>query len=355
MTDRQIRPSQMTTKSQTRQSNIELLRIVAMFLVLVLHSGFSTIKGPTTREVHSLFLQPLTRFLFESFSIACVDIFVLISGWFGIRPTKKRLLNFMFISFYFIIGVYLVMVVCGNISISLKGIASCFLFIQDYDYWFVRTYLLLFLMSPILNAFVESADKSTFRNVLIGFFLFQTIYAWGFVAVNAFAGGYSTISFMGLYLLARYVKIHKPKWSQMSKLKDLLVIIVCVLSMAGLSFATAYVGHPMSGKFCGSYICPLVIIQAMFMVMMFSKFHIRSNLINWVATSCFAVYLLHTHISIFYDYFKPTIALLYARYNGILCIITIGAFLLSVFVAAIIIDQPRKWMWNVVIAKRIKI
>ena len=174
-------------KSKTRQSNIELLRIIAMFLVLILHSGFSTVKSPTTPEVHEQFLQPFTRFLFESLSIACVDIFVLISGWFGIRPTKKRLLNFLFQSFYFIIGVYLVMVALGLSPISIKGIASCFLFLQDYDYWFVRTYLLLFIMSSILNAFIESADKKIFRYVLIGFFLFQTIYAWGFVAVNAFA------------------------------------------------------------------------------------------------------------------------------------------------------------------------
>lgn len=337
--------------SKIRQSNIELLRIVAMFLVLVLHSGFSTVKSPTTTEVHEQLLQPFTRFFFESFSIACVDIFVLISGWFGIRPTKKGLLSFLFQSLYFIIGVYLVMVVSGLTPISPKGIASCFLFIQDYDYWFVRTYLLLFIISPILNAFVESADKKIFRNVLIGFFLFQTIYAWGYVAVNAFAGGYSTISFIGLYLLARYVKIHQPKWSKMSITKDLFVIVSCPLFMAAFSLATAYVGHPVGGKFYGSYICPLVIVLSLFMVILFSKLHIQSKQINWVAASCFAVYLFHTHITIFYDFFKPTVVSLYSQYDGILCLIAIGAFLLSVFVVAITLDQPRKWMWKFITNK----
>ena len=352
MTDKQITITPIGGgKYRKRQSNIELLRIVAMFLVLVLHSGFATVKSPTTPEVHEQFLQPFARLLFESLSIACVDIFVLILGWFGIRPTKKGLLNFLFQSLYFIIGVYLVMVTIGIIPISLKGIASCFLFIQDYDYWFVRTYLLLFIISPILNAFVECADKNTFRNVLTGFFLFQTIYAWGFVAVNAFAGGYSTISFMGLYLLARYVNVHNPKWSQMSKSKDLLVIVACPIFMAAFSFATAYVGHPVEGKFHGSYICPLVIVLSLFMVILFNKLHIQSKLINWVAASCFAVYLFHTHITIFYDYFKPAVATLYSQYDGILCLIVIGAFLLSVFVVALILDQPRKYMWNLIAKK----
>lgn len=319
-----------------------------MFLVLILHSGFSTVKSPTTLEVHEHFLQPFTRFIFESLSISCVDIFVLISGWFGIRPTKKGLLNFLFQSFYFIIGVYLVMVASGLTPISIKGITSCFLFIQDYDYWFVRTYLLLFIMSPILNAFVENANKKTYQNVLIGFFLFQTVYAWCFVAVNAFAGGYSTISFMGLYLLARYANIHNPKWSRMTKSKDLLVIVTCVVFMAAFSFATTYAGHPVGGKFYDSYICPLVILMSLFMVILFSKLHIQSILINWVAASCFAVYLFHTHITLFYDYFKHFVANLYAQYDSVLCLFVIGVFLLSVFTTAIVLDQPRKWMWNLI-------
>lgn len=322
-----------------------------MFLTLVLHSGFSAVKSPTTIEVHEQFVQSFTRFLFDSLSITCVDIFVLISGWFGILPTNKGLFKFLFQTLYFILGIYLVTVLWGISPMTLKGIGSCFLFIQDYDYWFVRTYLLLFIMSPILNTFVEKTDRTTFKKVLFGFFLFQTLYAWGFVAVNAFAGGYSIISFIGLYLLARYVKCHKPRWSQMSKSKDFFVIISSIFSMAVLSFVSAYLGHPMSGKFCGSYVCPFVIISSLFMVIIFSKFRLQSKFINKVASSCFAVYLFHTHISIFYDYFKPTIVSIYSHFNGILCISMIGIFLISVFFTAILLDQPRRWIWNLIAKK----
>ena len=334
--------------ANSRQSNIELLRIVAMMLVLVLHSGFISTKCPTTTEVHIQHLQSFTRFLFQSLSISCVDIFVIISGWFGIRQTKRGLFNFLFQAFYFIAGVYLVMVICGQLTLSAEGIASCFLFIKDYDYLFVRTYLLLFIISPILNAFVDVTDKYTFKRVLIGFFLFQSIYAWGYTAVNAFAGGYSTISFMGLYLLARYVRVYEPGWAKWSIYIDLLVIMGCVFAMATISFATAYLGHPMAGKFCDSYICPLVIILSLFMVIMFSKFKVQSKFINWVAASCFAVYLFHTHISIFYDYFKPIVAHLYSVYEGFTCLSAIGLFLLFVFSLAILLDQPRKYLWKII-------
>ena len=317
-----------------------------MFMVLILHSGFSAVTGPTTSDVHLHFIQPFTRFMFESLSISCVDIFVLISGWFGIRPTKRGLCNFLFQVLYFIAGIYLIMVLCGLAPLSFKGIASCFLFIPDYDYWYVRTYLLLFILSPVLNSFVDSVDKRIFRNVLIGFFLFQTIYAWGYVAVNAFAGGYSTISFIGLYLLARYIKTYEPSWAKMRVLNDLLIIIGCIVLMAFISYGTAYLGHPMAGKFCGSYICPLVIVLSIYMVIAFSKLKIQSRFVNWVAASCFAVYLFHTHITIFYDYFKPTIARLYSNFDGLFCLAAIGLFLLVVFTLSVLLDQPRKWLWN---------
>lgn len=329
-----------------RKSNIELLRIIAMFLVLVLHSGFISVKSPTIEEVRLDIFQPLTRYLFQSFSISCVDIFVLISGWFGIRPTVRGLFSYLFQCFYFIFGVYVTMVLIGHISFSLTGFASCFLFVHDYDYWFVRTYLLLFIISPILNIFVQNADRKTFRMVLIGFFAFQTIYAWGYVAVNAFAGGYSTISFIGLYLLARYVHVYKPSWSQLSLRYDILIIVICIFVMAFISLFSAYIGYPLAGKFCDSYICPMAIILSLFMVIVFSKLQIQSSIINFIAVSCFSVYLFHTHITIFYKYFKPTILNIYTSHDGILTILLIGLFLLAVFFVSIILDLPRRFLWK---------
>ena len=44
--------------------------------------------------------------------------------------------------------------------------------------------------------------------MLLVFFGFQFIYSWIF-GLEEFAGGYSALSFMGLYLLARYVRIYE--------------------------------------------------------------------------------------------------------------------------------------------------
>ena len=75
--------------------------------------------------------------------------------------------------------------------------------------WFIKAYLGLYIIAPVLNAFVNNAEKKAFQKVLLSFFIFQTAYSWISGGAVFFEGGYSTMSFIGLYLLARYVKLHQ--------------------------------------------------------------------------------------------------------------------------------------------------
>lgn len=198
-------------KGKVRLSNIELLRFFAMFLVLVVHVNFFSLKMPQPSEMVADPINGAARFFFEALSIVCVDVFVLISGWFGIRPSVKGICNLAFQCLFFLVGIYAVTVCLGLSRLSLRGIAELGLFTGKL--WFVKAYLLLYILSPVLNAFVATASRRMYRWVLWGFFGFQSVY--GFLTPGAafFMGGYSTISFVGLYLLARYVKVYQPKWA----------------------------------------------------------------------------------------------------------------------------------------------
>ena len=83
-----------------RLSNFELLRMIAMFLVLLVHADFFSLGEPTAEECVTNPVDVIPRLLFWSLSIACVDIFVLISGWFGIKPRVKGICNFLFQCFF---------------------------------------------------------------------------------------------------------------------------------------------------------------------------------------------------------------------------------------------------------------
>lgn len=109
-----------------RDSNIELLRVIAMFLVLIVHSDFFSLGAPSKLDIQNNFLDSSLRVFFQSLSIACVDIFVVISGWFGIRPKVKGLLSYIFQCLFFLIGIYAFCLILGIAELSFDGIRECF-------------------------------------------------------------------------------------------------------------------------------------------------------------------------------------------------------------------------------------
>lgn len=186
-----------------RQSNMELLRILAMFLILTVHADFWALGAPTQQECYSAPLSSLTRILIESIAILSVNVFVLISGWFTIRPSVKGFCDFIFQCAFFFIGIYAVLIFLGLSELSVDGLRICLLLTPKS--WFIKAYTGLYILSPVLNIFCEKASKRQLAVVITAFFIFQTIY--GVTGTAKFIeSGYSTFSFIGLYLLARYIR-----------------------------------------------------------------------------------------------------------------------------------------------------
>lgn len=187
-----------------RQSNFELLRILAMFLVIVIHADFLSTGLPSPEDYYADWLPVTTKVLFESISIVCVNVFILISGWFGIRPSFKSFSQFAFQCLFFYVGLYLLFLIKGDAELSIRGIAQCLCLTKEDD-WFIKAYIGLYVISPVLNKFIETSGEKVFRNTLIAFYIFHTLYGCSSSARFIYHG-YSAFSFIGLYLLAAYVR-----------------------------------------------------------------------------------------------------------------------------------------------------
>lgn len=321
-----------------RQSNFELLRILAMFLVLVVHADFFSLDGPTLQDFQDNPLSSFTRTFFEAVSIVCVNVFILISGWFGIKPTMKGFCNFIFQCAFFLFSIYLTLLILGQTTLTLKGIAGCFCLTPLN--WFIKAYSALYILSPVLNAFVEKASKKQLKYMLIAFFVFQTIWGWS-GAAKFVAQGYSTFSFIGLYLLARYIRLFGNK--VLTNWGGVIYIVSILLNTIVYYFAKRYnIPIPVF-----EYVNPLVIIGALGLLLWFSKKQVNTNrFINWVAKSSFAVFLLHTNPNIVLDYYRPLIKFIYQSFSGIGCLLVIFGISILIFIIAILLDQPRKWLWR---------
>lgn len=339
-----ILPPRIKTFERSRQSNLELFRIIAMFLVLVVHANYFSLQAPTAADFADAPLPATTRVFFESLSIGCVNMFVLLSGWFGIHPKFRSFFNFIFQCLFFLCGIYLFCLVIGWTTLSVEGIAGCFVLLKWN--WFIKAYIGLYILAPVLNVFVEKTGEKELRWFLISFYLFQTIYSWCSGAAEFFLSGYSTMSFIGLYMLARYVRLYPNKLTKQSQWSDLSVFFGLVALQTMLISMVTYIDIPLLSGRLINYINPIVIIEAIYLLLFFSKISFQSNLVNFIGASSFAVFLLHTNPNLCRPYFIPFVQNIYEQYEGVTCLGVMLLFLLVVFITAIVIDQIRLFCWK---------
>lgn len=279
--------------------------------------------------------------IIESISVVCVNIFVLISGWFGIRPTFRGLFAFIFQCIYFLSGTYIVTCSIGISEFSLTGLKGC-LFLLPSTNWFLRAYIGLYILSPILNIFLDKISNKGLLQFLIVFYVFQTVY--GCTNISEFINwGYSTFSFIGLYCLARYVR-----YCISDKYKTVgWILIICIFINSLLFYISCYLKKD-GFIYVYSYINPFVIISSCCYLLIIRRIRMGvSPVFNYLSKSAFAVYLLHASPFIFNNYYKPIIQeLYYSHHTVILGWIKIIIFILLVFITAICLDLPRRYIWK---------
>lgn len=313
-----------------------------MLMVLSLHADFLSIGTPLKMDFLNDGPNAWARTVFESFFIVSVNIFVLISGWFGIKATIKGVAKYLFQCLYFTMGIWFIFILIGDADVF----PSCLynFFFCYYEYWFVRSYLLLYFLAPVLNQFIKTSSKRIAGFVISSFLLFQIIY--GFTCWDPTLNrGYSTISFICLYLLARFMKQYNLLVK--AKMLNWSVILICCIILNSVLFYIVNV-YEIDLVSVYAYNNPVIILQSVSIIVIFSKIQLGVNsLINWISISCFAVYLGHINPYVF-PWFKSGVISIYLHFDKLACVFGLLLYIVIVFIILILLDQPRKWLWNLI-------
>lgn len=334
----------MVDNVKRRLSNIEFLRLLAMLYVLIVHADFSTFGAPT---MEGLAVRPVgvcVQYGFECFAICCVDVFVLISGWFGIRFSLNKLWAFLFHVVFYSLGLFLLTVaITPQKALTLEGLKSIFLF-NGSDYWFIKAYLILMVLAPMLNAFCDYASRREFKTILIAYFAILMVYGWLEPAsVHFTMNGCTALSFVGLYLLGRYLKMYRPKLTNYNRrIYAVIYVAAClVMFFMCLIFLSQGVRVTLDSRLL-NYGSPLVILSAVALLLFFSKWTYHNHVVNTASKSCLAVYLLHCNYFVF-----PLYKEMVQRTNQVSEAMVL-LFIVGVFLLAIMIDRVRIVIWNVI-------
>ncbi|MCU7212920.1 acyltransferase family protein [Turicibacter sanguinis] len=132
-------------KTGKRNSNFELLRIIAMVMIVSLHTlgHGGGLNNTTVNSINFIF-----NHILESLSIVAVNIFILISGYFGIKSyssvkSKISLLYKQMIFYSIIIG-FIFIVFDKNLS-SINIIQMLFP-ISTQLWWFMSLNIVLLIL-----------------------------------------------------------------------------------------------------------------------------------------------------------------------------------------------------------------
>lgn len=334
-------------ENKIRLSNMELLRIVSMLFVLILHANFLGIHAPSHDDLIGSPFSTFMRCFVEALAIVAVDVFILISGWFGVNFSYKKLGALFFQVFFFTFGFFIVFA-CISPSEAFAVDKVKGIFLMNGDYWFVKAYIVLFLLSPVLNTFVEHATKKQIQIVLVSYYVFHTIYGWLMDASVAFTmNGTTALSFIGLYLLGRYLRRYPFKLTQMKKSVDLLIYFACAFMLCMFNILLLLKGQTISvvGRLY-SYASPIVILSSVYLLLFFSKVSLNNKAINWVASSCFAVYLFHCNGFFFGKYYRHLIECIY--YDTKYTLLGVVAYIVFIYIVAILFDKIRIVLWSII-------
>lgn len=141
-----------------------------------------------------------------------VNVFFLISGYYGINFSLKKLCTLVFNLYFYADILTLIAVAVGMEHIGFATIKL--LILPFYKYWFIIVYILLFILSPILNAGIESLNRV--QSVFLTVFFTAFFCCLGFVSEATFISlndGYSLMFAMYLYFLGRMMN----KWKLLKR------------------------------------------------------------------------------------------------------------------------------------------
>lgn len=277
-------------KAITRDSNMELCRIVAMSMICIFHF-FDHGIDEATKNAHLLLINLHNLLVYGS------NIYFLISGYFLIKLSPRKLINFISIIFIFGLINYIALIFTGQ-HIHVNVFYILFFPISKSPYWFLQVYLLLMILSPLLNKGLDGLDIKSLRlQVAI---LSATVVYCCWIGDNI--SGNQHISLLrGIYY---YILGYWLRHDQIiiNKLSTISIICIIIISCFAL-----YVLYNMKNDFdllWYNYNSPLVIITGVSIFILFIKNKFKNHVINFIAGASLYVYMMQDGFFGFIYFYK---------------------------------------------------
>lgn len=326
----------------TRDSNIELMRLVCMFMIVVHHLIIHNIydDGIILCGTGGGDSNIITATVIDGVCYIGVNCFMLITGFYGVnfrwKSVYKICLWLLFYSFYHLLSDKYLFQTASDLATS-EIIKQSFHVFTGYakGWWFMQSYIIFLFIAPLIR--FDGVTKIYHQKLI----LLVTVanVGLGYWCHN-YGSGYTVAQFVFMYVIGQYIK----KYITISKslrYKALFCYIMFSIIYIGMNiirhnvFMAHWEGVP--------YNNPILVCSAISFFLFMKSFSFYNRTINYIAGSALAIYLLQ---DVTMRCTQPMMDYLGARefFNAnplkLVCSLTIVATLFSI--SALLIDQVRK-------------
>ena len=230
----------------------------------------------------------ITFSFIDSYSIIGVNLFLLISGYFGIKLSFRSFFYLVFICFFYkLVHLSADTFLLGISHPVYEWLMKPIFVVSHSGGWFVQVYFMLMFVSPMLNKALENMSQKEWLLSLVLLSVIVFYLGWCLHRYNDGAG-YTLLNFIFVYFLGATIKRFNlpsrvPTWGLP------LMFLVSSLITFMIYLVSKQISLPVAAM---AYNSPFVILSACSFFCLFSKLKIQSSVINKIALSVLPVYLL---------------------------------------------------------------
>lgn len=334
---------------EQRKSNIELLRIISIFLIIIFHCAFkSGFEFGVGLSANKLLVK-----IFYMFGELGVNLFVLIFGYFMVNSRFKRIKLIRLLAevqFYHWITIF---VACKLDVFELTGWKNIFLLFFPVTlnyYWFITAYIIVYILSTYFNILIHVMDKKTYQKLLI---ILLILYCVLPSVLGLFLGTTETMLYYNrmiwmviVYFLGAYIQKYGLLIIRAKKEAVIIVVFSFTILMSSILIISkfrdffAILGTDEPAFFWPPNTVPMILLS----IGIFGLFlHLKISyhmIINIIASTTLGIYLLHDGILTSWIWGKVFRCAEYQ--NSPFLIVYIFGVAVSIFVVGVGIDLFRQ-------------
>lgn len=318
----------------TRKSNFELLRILAMCQIILIHLASAI-------DLSILGLSGDTERILDGIISGMSNIgqicFCLISGYFGIKFSLKKLLKFeIMIIIYSLLETFILMQVFPEKMhgvVLLEQLAkSCLPFVSR-KYWFYSCYICVFLFSDYIQKYIDTLKKEEFEKIIgLALLVFSVLPTMFYFEIMQDAGK-GLIQMTLLYFIGRYIRLYQNGPSNKRKI---LLLFFALGILNTISFLHPLRVGPVTHTLCRDN-SVTNIAMAVILLHLFKDMNFSSKCINKLTGKIFAVFALeNSMVNVFAKFTEQSSLYINSFFTGIFLLIGI---VLLVFAVCLLLGQ----------------